>query len=236
LVTVFVILAAGGPSVCWAQNRITYALLDGSTLTDDCPVCGRPTIIVPVKGTFVLALREQNPLFTTYDMLELGFSPLSGAPEYEVTGTGTYEIGGEVALVQRMSLKVQIGQVSGIDLESGDVPPGQPWPKIEIDVLQEPVNPLQTFSIHIVASPLQAARSYMLLNGSTLTDDCTICDRLPIVVPMRGTFSLSLREHNPLFAVYDLRDINFSASNGVFEYLVKGEGTYEIGGEVALLQ
>jgi len=236
LVTVLTILLAGGPSVCWAQNRITYTLLDGSTLTDDCPVCGRPTIIVPIKGTFVLALREQNPLFTTYEVQELRFSAFNGAPEYEVTGGGTYEIGGEVAVVQRMSLKVQIGQVPGIDLKSGDVPPGQPWPKIEIDVTQEPVNPLQTFSIHIIGSPVQVARSYMLLDGSTLTDDCTICDRRPIIVPMRGTFSLSLRETNPLFTVYDLRDINFDASNGILEYLVKGEGTYEIGGEVALMQ
>ena len=35
---------------------------------------------------------------------------------------------------------------------------------------------------------------YQLLEGSTFTDDCPICDRIPIVVPMRGTFQLRLLE------------------------------------------
>ena len=40
-----------------------YLLLDGSTLTDDCPICGRPTIQEPMRGTFQLRLLESNPLF-----------------------------------------------------------------------------------------------------------------------------------------------------------------------------
>ena len=78
---------------------------------------------------------------------------------------------------------------------------------------------------------------YTLIAGSQLTDDCPTCDRLPIVVPMTGTFGLSVLELNPLFTRYELTDIAFHAgTNAGREYQVSGRGTYQIGGEVAVLQ
>ncbi len=147
----------GGPSTCWAQNQMAYMLLEGSTLTDDCPICGRPALIMPLRGTFLLAFREENPLFTTYDVREIGFQTSSGTSTYVVTGGGTYEIGGEVALVQRMELNVQINDRPDIELKTDDVPLGRTWPMIEIDVREpeDPPNPWQVFYMHIVAAPVR---------------------------------------------------------------------------------
>ncbi len=153
-----VLIAAGAaavPRVCWAQDRMSYMLLEGSTLTDDCTICGRPTLLVPLRGTFLLVFREQNPLFTTYDMRGIRFEALQAGLSYTVTGEGTYEIGGEVALEQRMALKVQVKDVPDVELESGSGPVQRVWPMIDVDVAQQPVNPLQVFSFHIIAAPVR---------------------------------------------------------------------------------
>lgn len=52
-----------------------YLLLDGSFLTDDCPVCGRPTIQAPMRGRFNLRLLEQDSLFSHYTIEDIEFKP-----------------------------------------------------------------------------------------------------------------------------------------------------------------
>jgi hypothetical protein len=95
------------------------------------------------------------------------------------------------------------------------------------------------FQLIILAEPASAGSlwSYTLVDGSRLVDDCPICDRIPIVRPMRGTFQLRLRQQNPLFAEYDVENVAFIAGDtNDFSYKVLGSGTYRIGGEVAVLQ
>jgi len=143
-------------SRCSAQNQMAYMLLEGSILVDDCIICGRPPIIVPMRGTFILTLRDENPLFAIYDVRDVKFHCSNDFSKYDVTGEGTYEIGGEVALVQRMQLKVQVNDVPGVELASDLGPLGRYWPMIEIDVAEKqdpPRNPLQVFSMHIIAAP-----------------------------------------------------------------------------------
>ncbi len=158
LVVLLLLTASGlvvGPSHSSVQNGVSYVLLDGSTIVDDCPICGRPTIIMPLRGTFLLAERETNPLFTMYDVKDVRFQTAGPQPSYTVKGEGMYQIGGEVAIVQQMQLTVQINDLVHAELDSGFVYPTRVWPIIEIDVLQEPINPLQVFSMHLVAAPLR---------------------------------------------------------------------------------
>ena len=74
--------------------------------------------------------------------------------------------------------------------------------------------------------------AYLLLHDSSLLDDCPVCDRISIPVPMRGTFNLRLIDATPISARYALEVINFSA--GDRPYVVKGGGTFEIRGEIAV--
>lgn len=158
LIVLLLAVTGATPSVSGAQNQVSYMLLQGSTLTDECVICGRPPLILPMRGTFVLTLREENPLFTVYDVRDIKFNASNGYSNYDVSGDGTYEIGGEVALVQRMQLKVQVNDVPGIELKSDYGPLQRAWPMIEIDVTEDrdnPRDPLQVFYFHIVAAPVR---------------------------------------------------------------------------------
>src|ERR1035441_1557638 len=78
---------------------------------------------------------------------------------------------------------------------------------------------------------------YTLVDGSQLLDDCPICDKLSIPLPMRGTFQLRLLAQGPIYASYALENISFQAgSPGGIIYQATGQGLYEFGGEVANLQ
>src|SRR6266581_9487643 len=74
--------------------------------------------------------------------------------------------------------------------------------------------------------------AYLLLHDNFLLDDCPVCDRISIPVPMRGAFKLRLIDETPISSRYALEDINFTA--GDRPYLVEGGGTFEISGEVAV--
>ncbi|PYM14421.1 MAG: hypothetical protein DME18_06750, partial [Verrucomicrobia bacterium] len=43
------------------------------------------------------------------------------------------------------------------------------------------------------------AWTYLLLHDSYLLDDCQVCDRISVPVPMRGRFNLRVLEQNTLF-------------------------------------
>jgi hypothetical protein len=78
--------------------------------------------------------------------------------------------------------------------------------------------------------------TYALQQGSQLVD-CPFCGRLPANYPLHGTFLLTRLESNPLFDRYELSDIAFQAgTNNGPQYTIRGNGTYQVGGEVAYQQ
>ena len=86
-----------------------YTLLPESTLLDDCPVCDRPSFLQPLRGGYDLRLKGENPLFAHYTLENLEFTAgTAGGRNYKVTGHGTYSVGGEVALVQDLTLELSI--------------------------------------------------------------------------------------------------------------------------------
>src|SRR6266540_652039 len=139
-----------------ANRPWVYRLLDDSTLTDDCPVCGRPTIQVPLRGTFSLRLLTQNPLFSRYAMEDIQFTARGG--DYRVTGSGTFQIGGEVALVQEMFLQVQVdnGFTSRLCyFTNSTVAVDRLWPMIDITLDQTNGTFTQVYSLRLAAAPLR---------------------------------------------------------------------------------
>src|SRR5688500_3277200 len=82
-----------------AAQSLHYSLLAESRFYDDCLICGRPTIAVPLHGTFTLTLGEVNPLFTTYRIEDVAWVGRIGTNvHYDIRGSGTYTVGGEVAV------------------------------------------------------------------------------------------------------------------------------------------
>ena len=135
-----------------------YQLLHDSDLTDDCPICGRPTILAPMSGSFDLRLLDSNPLSTRYSLENISFTTHSGFRTYIIRGSGTFQIGGEVALLQTMSLQVQIDD--GISNKLCHFTSASPsvnrlWPMIDITLDQTNGTFTQTYSLRLTAAPLR---------------------------------------------------------------------------------
>lgn len=153
----FVVIAFGlGATGASAQvTNAAYTLLEGSTLVDDCLICARPTLIHPLRGGFELVLQEENPLFSSYRLTNISFHVSSGTNLlYEVSGTGTYRIGGEVAVVQEMTLDVTVNgeprvftnEVAWVD---------KLFPLVQIGLVQTQASLAQFFSMELVAAPVR---------------------------------------------------------------------------------
>ncbi len=137
----------------------TYTLTGESSLTDDCPVCDRVAIVVPLRGTFQLRLLEQGPLFTTYslDDISLHGKNANGA-RYSVTGKGTYRIGGELAVLQDLFLEVEIGNGVSTNLcylTNSAARPVRNWPMLRMDAIQTNGTMIQQYSFEIAAAPFR---------------------------------------------------------------------------------
>src|SRR5436190_248434 len=139
------------------ESTRIYALLAGSELSDDCPICGRPTIIVPMTGTFRLRFLDRNPLFERYRIEAISFHAAStNGPQYWVSGSGTYQIGGEVAVMQDIFLDVAID--NGFTNRSArcvnsDRLVTQPWPRIQVTAGQTNGTLTTLYSLTLVTEP-----------------------------------------------------------------------------------
>jgi len=136
-----------------------YELLPDSRLIDDCPPCGRPTIPQPLRGTFDLRLLDENPLFSTYALENISFTAGHIASRsYKISGSGTYTVGGEVALVQDLSLAVHIDDGSAgrlCFLTNGSPQVGRLWPILQATVIQTNGTFTQVYHLDIFAAPLR---------------------------------------------------------------------------------
>src|SRR5690242_1717782 len=88
---------------------LAYRLLEGSTLVDDCPICGRPSLQYPLRGTFTLVQTNVNPISTQYQLRDIDFYTRSGSNvEHRIRGNGQYQVGGHLVVQQDMVLDVSV--------------------------------------------------------------------------------------------------------------------------------
>jgi hypothetical protein len=142
-----------------------YTLTSGSELTDDCPICDRIPIVVPMTGTFRLRFLDQNPVLTRYQVQNISFhAGAKGGAEYWVSGSGTYQAGGEVAVFQDLFLDVQVDdgltKTSALGV-NGDRFVTQPWPEIQSTALQTNGTATKLYSLKLVAVPALQFRAIM---------------------------------------------------------------------------
>lgn len=136
-----------------------YQLLPGSQWTDDCLICGRPSLVLPMTGEFRLRLLSKTSLATRYSIENLTCT--AGSPPgtvYRLTGKGTYEVSGEVALLQDLFLEAQADTGVAQKLcyftnESRAVT--RAWPFIEITLRETNGTGLQTFTLELAAAPIR---------------------------------------------------------------------------------
>ncbi|HZR16113.1 MAG TPA: hypothetical protein VFE51_02195 [Verrucomicrobiae bacterium] len=162
----FCILAALSVSFALSSNGQTlpngqavYTLINGSSLTDDCPVCDRITIPVPMQGAFNLRLVDQGPLFINYAVENVAFTAgQPGGRTYKISGHGTYRIGGEIATQQELVLEAFIDD--GITNELCEFSNSAPqvsrlWPMLQTAVGQTNGTPQRQYSLTLDAAPFR---------------------------------------------------------------------------------
>jgi hypothetical protein len=152
-------LAQAQPQPANPLPVVTYTLLDGSCFVDDCLICGRPTILQPLRGTFDLVLIQNTPPYLKYAVRNVDFTASPGwAGEAHLTGGGTYVRFEEFALEQDMDLALQVnhGFTNRPAFFTNDtVVVSKPFPLIQINLTQTNGTWLQTFSLNLFAAPLR---------------------------------------------------------------------------------
>jgi len=151
------------PGVANAQASQPYALVNGSTFQRGCfaPCECAIGIEQPLTGTFALVPSSNNGTFAQYDMVDVHWE-VSGTeyatpPDAPITGTGTYTVGGEFAVQQRLLAELQVANEPPAAFDSGLVAGGGGFPKqIDIEISRNGKYCFDTV-MHVVATEAQPA-------------------------------------------------------------------------------
>lgn len=207
------------------------------------PPCECPLVQGAMRGTFVLTPAGADPLFQHFNVTDVNWTVALGNPELRITGSGTYRIGGEVALQQQLELDLTVGNQPVQHFDSGLVTGPAPFPKIHISVSLHGQYCIDTVLL-VSASPVPAEqiRPYRLTRQSTFQRGCSgPCACAPgAMEPITGTFALVELQRNPLFTEYAVASVRWTVNartpptHTVIPVL--GFGTYRVGGEVAIQQ
>ena len=234
------LLLAGGISSSRGDAApVLYRLTGASTFSYELPDPEPKLVVVPVRGVFFLGLRDVPPWWQQGDVTQLALTANDPAGQaITIRGSGWYEVGGDFVLMQQLQLQTTVNGLA-VDFDSGTVPPQAGWPIIDITVKAKPsqVGLPGAKVLHLVAVPELQRWHYRLVDGSAFMDDCPVCDRLSVWLPLRGSFDLVLYDQNPLFSRYHVFDAAFATTSPTappFELF--GEGEYQQGGEVAVEQ
>lgn len=151
-----VALSAALPSVALAQAPVGMQLNPASSMGHETCLgpcaCAIREIKGELSGGYSRTFVDETPLFRHFAIQGVEFSATLAGRSIHVLAHGEYAIGGEVALVHRMTLTAQIdGQPWNFD--SGLVPiSGRPLPAIDI-ALQSPILGCNRFSLVLRSTP-----------------------------------------------------------------------------------
>ena len=136
-------------SLATAQSH-SYSLESGSTYERGChDPCACPILFHgALSGSFRLTYLNSDPLYDHYSVTNVDCSAFGRS----ITGSGTYRVGGEVALHQQMILTLDdAGMVS--DFDSGLRPVAVPFPDLDITISNQIGTECFYTVIRFVASP-----------------------------------------------------------------------------------
>ena len=121
-------LLLGSKALAGEASTIEITLTPQSAYTSGCvEPCSCPVQLFPgVSGTLTFRLSDSNVLFSTYEVEADLIVP--GDPMQLLKGSGTYRVGGEVAIVQEMALALSTNGGAAETFQSGSVPGGGDFP------------------------------------------------------------------------------------------------------------
>ena len=112
-----------------------YVLEDGSVFEYGCfGPCACPVATFPLKGAFELKHSDFDGLFDNYEVSNIKWVIQRPGGELRISGSGKYRVGGEFAVLQQLSLELMVGGEPAQAFDSGVVPGGGGFPRIDIEV------------------------------------------------------------------------------------------------------
>jgi len=156
------ILALSSLAAPAAAQSVSYGLEPESAYVEGCyPPCLCPLVFADsLSGTFVLSFEGATPdNYDHYAVTELDWTLTFGGQVTSITGTGHYQVGGQVAVMQRLELDLSFDGAAPAHFDSGLVPGGAGFPRIEIAVSE---NGMVCFDrvFELVAEPRLVGSSY----------------------------------------------------------------------------
>jgi hypothetical protein len=119
-----------------ANNSVQYSLKPDSSFIQGClPPCPCPLLFGGlVKASFLLTPTGFDGLFNTYAVSDVKWGFVINNTNLFVTGSGTYKIGGEVAVQQELALDLHLGAGTLEHFDSGLVAMVTPFPEINVSI------------------------------------------------------------------------------------------------------
>lgn len=141
-----------------AWSSWTYRTVAESRFLDACSVCAQRVFPVLVSGGFELVHSGSTPRFERYHLLDLRLTDGAEPPRVVITGEGTLELGGEVAVQQRWewTLRVRRGQEERTAvLRNTDATPTRRWPMLSAELWEEGGDEFSRFNLSLRAAPFR---------------------------------------------------------------------------------
>jgi hypothetical protein len=159
--------ATGGAKAQTVINTALYQLNQDSSFEEGCiPPCLCPDMVpVPVTGTFLLTRTGYDGLYDDYAVTSVNWRVLINGADMIVSGSGTYKVGGEVALLQELALDLLLGGTNVQHFDSGFVPEAAPFPEIKVTISTTNKYCFAA-AFHLNASPAPALQPRLGLAGS----------------------------------------------------------------------
>jgi hypothetical protein len=141
------------PARAFAAADVPYTLVQGSTFAWGCfGACDCAVIERPLSGSFTLRDLGFDGLFQRYAVLDARFGATTEG-DLRLTGAGTYKVGGEFAITQQLTLDLSANGGPARHFDSGVVPGGGGFPKIDATVSLHQQAACFDTVIHVVAAP-----------------------------------------------------------------------------------
>ena len=117
-------------------RQVVYKLDKGTQFQRGCfGPCMCPVLISSnARGTFILTHTGFDGLYDNYDVTNVNWVVLQNGSKVRIKGSGTYRIGGEVAIQQQLSLDLVVGSDPVEHYDSGLVSGPSDFPRIDLTI------------------------------------------------------------------------------------------------------
>lgn len=153
------IAGRAGDPVLGINQAWRYILTESSAFLNDCEICGRPTFLLPMRGTFDLIFEGSANRYDFYSFTNINFDFTDQNKQTNhVSGTGSAKIGGDFAFTEVVNWKVTISNSETnetISMTNSSKGVFSAWPALKFDLREETKSFFRVYKINLQASPFR---------------------------------------------------------------------------------